>query len=252
MYADTRAAWTGTLPDLPGTAIRIEAAAWQGKPVSWDILVPAWSDYSTAVVPSVQIPPGIGNNTAGILIACIILLPLGAGPAFFARRNLRMGRGDRNRAARLSVFVVSVFVVAWLFEEHHVAATAELELFAQSAAACLLITGWFWLTYIALEPFVRRRWPGVLVGWSRLLARKYRDPLVGRDLLVGCLAGVVFILLDRNLVIIAHSILGSPPPRSLETAMIGLSGPHAVVAGKPVRGYLLWPWGNRQKLRLVR
>ena len=31
--------------------------------------------------------------------------------------------------------------------------------------------------------------PSVLVGWRRLLAGEYRDPLVGRDLLVGCIAG---------------------------------------------------------------
>ena len=30
-YVDTRAAWTGTLPDAPNIPIRIEAAAWQGK-----------------------------------------------------------------------------------------------------------------------------------------------------------------------------------------------------------------------------
>jgi hypothetical protein len=48
--------------------------------------------------------------------------------------------------------------------------------------------------YIALEPFVRRRWPGLLTGWSRLLSGAYRDPLIGRDLLFGCGAGVVWAL----------------------------------------------------------
>jgi len=51
-----------------------------------------------------------------------------------------------------------------------------------------------WLTYIALEPFVRRRWPGVLIGWSRLLAGDYRNALIGRDLLFGCGSGVVWAL----------------------------------------------------------
>jgi serine/threonine-protein kinase len=52
--------------------------------------------------------------------------------------------------------------------------------------------GWscfIWALYIALEPYVRRRWPATLVSWSRLLAGRFRDPLVGRDVLVGCLAG---------------------------------------------------------------
>ena len=43
-----------------------------------------------------------------------------------------------------------------------------------------------------IEPFVRRRWPGLLTGWSRLLSGAYRDSLIGRDLLFGCGAGVVW------------------------------------------------------------
>ena len=36
---------------------------------------------------------------------------------------------------------------------------------------------------------MRRRWPATLVSWSRLLAGGFRDPLVGRDVLFGCLLG---------------------------------------------------------------
>ena len=38
---------------------------------------------------------------------------------------------------------------------------------------------------------MRRRWPATLVSWSRLLAGGLRDPLVGRDVLAGCLIGAV-------------------------------------------------------------
>jgi hypothetical protein len=41
------------------------------------------------------------------------------------------------------------------------------------------------LLHLALEPFVRRRWPEWIISWSRLLAGHARDPLVGRDLLIG-------------------------------------------------------------------
>ena len=44
--------------------------------------------------------------------------------------------------------------------------------------------------YVALEPYVRRRWPERLIGWSRLVAGNVRDPLVGRDILIGVAAGV--------------------------------------------------------------
>ena len=45
-----------------------------------------------------------------------------------------------------------------------------------------------WLIYIALEPFLRRRWPHRIISWNRLLRGNLRDPLVGRDILIGALA----------------------------------------------------------------
>src|SRR5262249_13026808 len=43
--------------------------------------------------------------------------------------------------------------------------------------------------YLAVEPYARRRWPKLLVSWQRLLSGRFRDPLVGRDLLLGSLLG---------------------------------------------------------------
>jgi serine/threonine protein kinase len=229
VYADTRAAWTGTLPDLPGTAIRIEAAAWQGRPVSWHMVVPSWNNFSTATLPLVQLPPGTNNKATDILIAVVAVLLLVAGPAFFARRNLRMGRGDRSGAARLACFILLLYGVAWVFGEHHVAATAELVLFGISAAFWLLVTGWLWLLYIALEPFARRHWPRILVGWSRLLAGDYRDPMVGRDLLVGCLAAATLQLLFV-LNVFVNGALGTPQPVPSIPTLDLFSGSPVVIA----------------------
>jgi hypothetical protein len=47
-----------------------------------------------------------------------------------------------------------------------------------------------WVLYIALEPHMRRIWPTVMIGWSRLLAGHVRDPLVGRDILIGVLVAL--------------------------------------------------------------
>ena len=38
--------------------------------------------------------------------------------------------------------------------------------------------------YLALEPWVRRRWPHAMITWARLLSGKWRDPVVCRDMLV--------------------------------------------------------------------
>ena len=48
-----------------------------------------------------------------------------------------------------------------------------------------------WLFYVALEPYVRRFWPQVMIGWTRRSRAGVRDPLVGRDVLVGVAAGTI-------------------------------------------------------------
>jgi serine/threonine-protein kinase len=53
-----------------------------------------------------------------------------------------------------------------------------------------------WLVYVALEPYVRRRWPVTLISWSRILAGSWRDPLVGRDVLFGILFGIFPVLIS--------------------------------------------------------
>ena len=67
-----------------------------------------------------------------------------------------------------------------------------------------------WLLYIALEPYARRRWPHALISWKRLLGGDLRDPLVGRDVLVGGVAGVALVLISL-LGILAPVRLGLPP-----------------------------------------
>jgi serine/threonine-protein kinase len=51
--------------------------------------------------------------------------------------------------------------------------------------------------YLALEPYVRRRWPWRVVAWNRLLEGRFRDPLVGRDLLLGGFGAVCVAVLEE-------------------------------------------------------
>ena len=59
----------------------------------------------------------------------------------------------------------------------------------------LYYAGVFWVFYLALEPYVRRRWPQSLMGWSRLLTHGWRDPQVGANVLVGIAMGCGFLAL---------------------------------------------------------
>jgi hypothetical protein len=76
------------------------------------------------------------------------------------------------------------------------------------------LIGWFlvwgaftWLMYISLEPYVRRQWPHALFSWTRLTSGRWRDPLVGRDVLAGLLAGII-----RTGMLIARVRMAHRPP----------------------------------------
>ncbi len=190
LYADSRTAWTGIHPDRSDVPMRIEAAAHRGKPVFWRLIAP-WNRPSRMAPSSPSL-----EEKAGYLLGIILVIAMALAGAFFARRNLRLGRGDRRGAARLAYLVLILFSASWIVGEHHVPELEEFSLFLMFLSWSLLVAGFLWLLYIALEPFVRRRWPGALVSWSRLFAGNFRDPLVGRDLLAGCVAGVGLCLLE--------------------------------------------------------
>ena len=161
--------------------MRIEAAAYRGKPVYFELIGP-WTRPS-------RMEPY--HETAGervfLVIFIILFLAVLVGSAILARRNLRLGRGDRRGAFHVAAFVFVAWTAAWFFGAHHVPSFAEVRLFIEFLVWGCGWSGFTWLLYIALEPYVRRRWPATLVSWSRLLGGNVRDPLVGRDVLVGCL-----------------------------------------------------------------
>jgi serine/threonine-protein kinase len=184
-YADTKAAWEGSLPDVPNVPIRIEAAAYQGKPVSFNVIYP-WTRQERMA----QTASNFYSKALTILGTVMFVIIL-AGPVFFARQNLRLGRGDRRGANRMVIALVLVpFTVASILLDHHVSTSWEVEVFIRALARTMLAGGLVWTLYIAIEPFVRRRWPQMLISWTRLLSGEWRDPVVGRDVLIGCLAGV--------------------------------------------------------------
>jgi len=179
--SDSRAAWTGSLAERPNVAMRIEAAASRGKPVYFELIGP-WTR------PERMQPyqPTAGERAVFVIITVLLLSVLIVG-AMLARRNLHLGRGDRRGAFRLAAFAFVAYGVAVSFGPHHVPDFGEVALFIQLLVSGCGFSFFLWTLYIALEPYVRRRWPGALVSWSRLLAGGFRDPMVGRDVLAGCL-----------------------------------------------------------------
>jgi serine/threonine-protein kinase len=152
-----------------------------------------------------------GDPTATYGFLVVFLLVLGSTAAFFARQNLRLGRGDRRGATRVMLFTLASWGISWLAIEHHVAGVGELLLIGAFVGLFVPIVGVLWLFYIAVEPFARRRWPGMLVSWNRALTGDFRDPLVGRDVAIGVAAGVAFVLILQGGMIL-QSASGGPMP----------------------------------------
>jgi len=205
-YADARAAWTGSYPGDPPTQVRVEAAAYRGKPVFFQFVEP-W----TQAVRDEEYELG---RTLRILIAFQVglLLMVGLGAVWLARRNLKLGRGDRGGAYKLAVFVFAASMAQWVVAGTHVTQfLTELGLLLTNLGDSVLAGGMTWLIYIALEPFVRRRWPEAMVSWNRLLAGRVRDPRVGRDVLVGAAAFGVLLLPAVPQFVLARW-MGVPPP----------------------------------------
>jgi hypothetical protein len=177
---DDRQAWVGTVGDDP---VRFEAAAFRGR-----VVFAQWGATGG------ETPPSPGNRTqvpafAGFVIAVLWLLtPLAI--VVMARHNVRAGRGDRRGAARVAMAVLALGVGVELAARHWVADVQWLWAVVSTRLGLPLYrVAFVWLAYLAIEPFVRRTWPHLLIGWSRALDLRWRDPLVGQALLAGVVYG---------------------------------------------------------------
>ena len=217
---DTRVAWTGS---WPGTTrpLRIEGASWHGKPVFFS-LIGDWTKPQRAKGDERTIGDKV-RSVAGV----VLLFSMVLAAAFLARRNYLQGRGDRSGAARLAFVMLGLEMALWLCRSHFVPDLDSFFLFVLAVSTALCVAGATWLFYLALEPWVRRKWPQTIISWSRLLSGQVRDPLVGRDMLFGVMLGVVWILLIQ-LRYIPMMHMGAAP--GLYTTEYLIGGRHALGA----------------------
>jgi serine/threonine-protein kinase len=182
---DARAAWEGSLPDHPEIPLRVEAAAFQGKTVFFKLVYP-WTKAITE--PEEHIT---ARDWIGIFIYIGLLVGILVTAIFLAWRNSKSGSSDRRGAFKIGLAVLILTFCGIFFGTNHVPAFfPELERFMHALREGLRNAAFTWLTYLAVEPIVRRNWPELVVSWNRLLVGDWRDPLVGRDVLIGSLIGI--------------------------------------------------------------
>ncbi|MHC4401199.1 MAG: protein kinase domain-containing protein [Planctomycetota bacterium] len=229
VYADGRVAWEGPVAghDL---RVRVEAASYRGRPVYFQV---AWPEGSTSPGDrsAAQRITGSELTSPGAMTMYeMITLIVFVAAALLAKRNLRLGRSDPRGALKIGLFVFSCFLLSWLFGASHLPSLGrELQLLFPALGWSVYTSAYVFLVYLALEPYARRLWPETLISWNRLLAGRFRDTRVGRDLLVGVPVGVFWAVLLYLGVLTSYG-LGAPAELERITELGTLLGTRHLVA----------------------
>ena len=223
-FADSVAAWDGSLPGRPDIHLRVEAAAFRNRLVSFQLVWP-WTE---------PVRTGASSKTAMQKLADgmslgLWLLMVGGG-LVLAVHNVRTGRADRRGAARFAIALTALtFVVRMLLATH--VANPRVEIY-QQVMGCVNIAastgGMMWIYYLAIEPYARRVWPDALLGWSRLVSGHVRDPRVGREILIGLALGAFSQLLLDAIVFLPKVLGRRLLPIQFGWAFLTLSGTPSV------------------------
>ncbi|MGZ5381052.1 MAG: hypothetical protein ACXWFQ_04280, partial [Thermoanaerobaculia bacterium] len=163
---DAIAGFTGPMPGEKDVTLRVVAAAFRGRPASFQLVAP-WS------VPhrDAAMPVTLRSRIRGATFSLTTLIIAGAA-VWFARRNTRLGRGDRRGAARVGTTVsVCMFLLALLLS--HPAAIWNQGFARPLVLRCGGLGILAWGIYLAFEPYFRRRYPELLVSWTRLVGGRW-------------------------------------------------------------------------------
>jgi hypothetical protein len=208
VYVAERLAWVPASEGaaLPGT--RMEAGLVDGRPMYFE-LAPGGVELRR--------PAKATRDWSSYVFGPLLLVGI-----LLAWRNYRLDRIDRRGALRLGFFGFATHLAFWLQFHHPAGAHEAYRSFLNGAGYSLRLGASIYVFYLALEPFVRKRWPHALISWTRLLSGRWSDPWVGRDVLAGLSSMGVVVLLG-----IAESegrrALGLPV-RFEEMATMGLEG----------------------------
>jgi hypothetical protein len=166
VQADTTVAWTGVSSTPRPVPVRVEAASLRGQVTRFEVRFPWSTSRGLSSPPS---PVGYFHDLFSFTrLLFLFTMPL------LAWFNCKRGRADVPSAVRLAIFFSTPVMLTRL--------TWGISGIPYSTVSVTF------MSYLALEPLARRRWPHAMVTWARVLAGRVRDPLVGRDLLIAVAA----------------------------------------------------------------
>ncbi len=206
--ADVRAAWTGVFPNTRIPA-RVEAASWRGRATYFTILGP-WDRPRR-----MERPPESFRQRAAAWSTIATLLACMAAACWMAWRNWQQGRGDLRGALRLAGVAFALTVSILLLQGAHRLTESALNHFTAAVAYALFTGLVFYVLYLALEPYVRKRWPDTIIAWTRLLGGRLRDPMVAGHILAGAALAFFWAVLFQLRTILAWRYAGVVPVHNL-------------------------------------
>jgi len=225
---DQLQAWRGGKPG--GSDFYVQAAAYAGRPVYFGVFTSAEFERTESQAPSFNAYRELGSSSRqlGESMTLSLVFVVWFGACVLAWRNFRLGRSDRKGAFRVAFFLFCTGMLTWLFLASHIAGGYEVPVFVIGSAQAVWKAALFWVCYLALEPHVRRLWPQLLISWSRLVNGQWRDPLVGQNVLLGVLGGVVAAAVNQFQVL-APAWFGLTPQPFIPSHALTLDGPFALV-----------------------
>jgi serine/threonine-protein kinase len=230
MSPDVRRAWIGSRAHAPDVELRVEAGAFEGRPVLFNVAT------STSLEALGQDPEsqrwGIGEFLNETLQPVLILL-VAVAAIILSRRNIHQGRSDRRGAARFGTTAFFLFVVANALRSHLMGTVAWAEDIWPIFVGATFVSVIAWSLYSASEPLVRRVWPTMFVSSSRLLSRpkvQWLDPVIGKAVLVGIFAAGIRLLLEVPLRWWIRYWITGEAPRPLGINLQNLQGQRETLA----------------------
>ena len=215
MAPDLVRAWVGTRADRPDVELRVEAGAFEGRPVLFN--VSTYSSLESLGEDPEPWRPDLAWYVSNSLQPALILV-VALGSAFLSRRNLHQGRSDKRGSLRFALVAFVMFMVAQSLRSHAMGTATWADEIWPLIVGAVFVSGISWAMYSAAEPLGRRVWPTMFVSSSRLLSRpriQWRDPIVGKSVLVGVLAGGIRMLIDSPLRWYIGLWVSGDPPRPL-------------------------------------
>jgi serine/threonine-protein kinase len=212
---DLRRAWVGSRADAPEVELWIEAGAFEGRPVLFNV-------STSASLESLGKDPDLDRKNFGWFLnntlQPVLILIVALTAAFLSRRNFKQGRADRRGAVRFAMAAFMLFLVAQTLRSHAMSTSSWAgEIWAIIVGATFLgVIAWG--LYSAAEPLGRRVWPTMFVSSSRLLSRprvQWLDPVIGKSVLVGMLAAGIRLTIYGPLNWWVDYGLSGEPPRPL-------------------------------------